>query len=79
MLLWVLIILGVVAIRMGVEAIRTKLIRYRKSPIDDQGYPLYPENITGKAAVYAGWFCVAVGIALIVVVVLGWMGVLFQA
>lgn len=79
MLLVVLVILGVVAIRMGVEAIRTKVIRYRKAPIDDQGYPLYPENITGKAAVYAGWFCIAIGVALIVVAVLAWMGVLFQA
>jgi hypothetical protein len=71
-----MIILGVIAIRMGAEGIRVKLIRYRKAPTDGHGNPLYEENLTGLAAVRAGWICVGLGVTLILIAALfliGWV------
>lgn len=63
-------VFGVISIRFGLVGIRTRLIRYRKAPIDGHGNALCEENLTGRTAVCVGWGCVSAGAMLVSVGVL---------
>jgi hypothetical protein len=66
-----LALVGFVAIFMGIKAISTRKIQYRRHVLrDSEGNPLQSDSLVGKSAVQAGFACVLLGLGAIVLAVL---------